>query len=369
MSYLFSKIANLTSKEKDSWAEKIILSPLSFFSILYGQAVAMRLLLYSRGLIPIRSLPQKVISVGNLTLGGTGKTPLVIYLAKLLKNNSFLVSILSKGYKGKYTERVFVVADQERILATPEQSGDEPYLLAKNIPGIPVIVGKDRYLCGLYSFENFESEILILDDGFQFLSLKRDLNLLLLDATLPFGNGWLFPRGILREPVSQIERADAIILTKVSQSDNFLRLKEKLLNFKKELPIFAADYKPGEIWLEGGESYPPEFLKEKKIFAFCGIGRPQSFKETLLRLKPKELELEVFPDHYWYKKKDWQRLFAKAKEMNADLLLTTEKDWVRFKHFPSGPLPLGVLTIRHIFLNNDEINFKKFLFAKLDLDL
>ncbi|MGB9699050.1 MAG: tetraacyldisaccharide 4'-kinase [Thermodesulfobacteriota bacterium] len=368
MPYLSSKIADLISQEKESWVEKIYLSPLALLSFLYKQAVTTRLLLYSSGLIKVKSLPLKVISVGNITMGGTGKTPLVIGLAEMLKESSCPISILSRGYKGKYKGKVLLVADHEKIWAQPEQCGDEPYLLAKKLPGIPIIVGVDRYLSGLYAFQNFQSKILILDDGFQYLSLKRDLNLLLLDSTLPFGNGWLFPRGILREPINQIKRADAVILTKAGQSANILILKEKLLNIKKEMLTFATDYTPSKIWMVEGKFYAPEFLKGKKVLAFCGIGRPLSFKETLIKLEPKFLEVEVFPDHHWYKEKDWQRLHAKAKEMKADILLTTEKDWIRLQDFPLGPVPLGVLIIRHSFLNDDEISFKKFVFSKLGLD-
>jgi len=368
MSYLSSKIANLIAQQKESCWEKIFLSPLAFLSFFYKQAITTRLLLYSLGFIKVKSLPQRVISVGNITVGGTGKTPLVIELAEMFKERSYPISILSRGYKGKYKNKVFLVADHEKIWAKPEQCGDEPYLLAKKLPGVPIIVGIDRYLGGLYALQNFQSKILILDDGFQYLSLKRDLNLLLLDATLPFGNGWLFPRGILREPINQVKRADAVILTKASKSANILILKEKLLNVKKEMPIFATDYTPSKIWMPEGKFYAPEFLKGKKVLAFCGIGRPQSFKETLIKLEPKFLEIENFPDHHWYKEKDWQELNAKAKEINADILLTTEKDWIRLQDFPLGAVPLGVLSVRHSFLNNDEINFKKFVFSKLGLD-
>lgn len=368
MPYLSAKIANLISQENESCWEKIFLSPLVLFSFFYQQIVVTRLFLYSKGLKRVKSLPQKVISVGNITVGGTGKTPMVMSLAEMLRKCSLPISILSRGYKGEYRKKICLVADEDKICASPEQCGDEPYLLAKKLPGVPIIVGKDRYLCGLYALQNFKSKILILDDGFQYLSLKRDLNLLLLDSTLPFGNGWLFPRGILREPINQIKRADAVILTKAGQSANILILKEKLLSIKKELPIFLADYEPHMIFMADGKNFPSEFLKGKKVMAFCGIGRPQSLKDTLMKLEPKLLEMEIFPDHHRFKERDWQKLQAKAKEMRADILITTEKDWVRLQTFPSGPIPLGVLSIRHNFLNNDEINFEKFVFTKLGLN-
>ncbi len=367
MPYLSAKIVNLISQEVESFWQKIYLSPLALLAFFYKHAVTARLFLYSIGLKQVRSLPLKVISVGNISIGGTGKTPLVMGLVEILGQSSYPISIISRGYKGNYKAKVFLVADQEKILAQPEQCGDEPYLLAKKLPGIPIIVGKDRYLCGLYAQQNFKSEILILDDGFQYLSLKRDLNILLLDSTLPYGNGWLFPRGLLREPINEIKRADAVILTKAGQSANISKLKEKLLQIKKELFVFATDYVPCSLLMEDGKFYPPEFLREKKVLAFCGIGRPQSFKETLLKLEPKFLEMEVFPDHHKYREKDWQRILAKAKEVKADILITTEKDGVRLAKFAQAIIPLGVLSIRHVFLDNDEIKFKEFLFSKLGL--
>ncbi len=367
MPYLSAKIVHLISQEEESFWQKIYLAPLALPAFFYKQAVTIRLLLYSLGLKQVRSLPLKVISVGNISVGGTGKTPLVMGLAEILQQNSYPISIISRGYKGNYKTKIFLVADQEKILAQPEQCGDEPYLLAKKLPGIPIVVGKDRYLCGLYAWQNFKSEILILDDGFQYLSLKRDLNLLLLDSTLPFGNGWLLPRGLLREPINEIKRADAIILTKAGQSGNILELKEKLLKIKKELAVFATDYVPCSLLMDDGKVYSPEFLREKKVLAFCGIGRPQSFKETLLKLEPQSLEMEVFPDHHRYREKDWQRLMAKAQEIKADILITTEKDEVRLPKFARGTIPLGILSIRHVFLNNDGISFKEFLFSKLGL--
>ncbi|MGQ9693435.1 MAG: tetraacyldisaccharide 4'-kinase [Thermodesulfobacteriota bacterium] len=368
MPYLSAKIANLISQEKESCRERILLSPLTFLSFFYKQIVATRIFFYAAGVKRVKTLPQKVISVGNITVGGTGKTPMVMSLAEMLRENAFPISILSRGYKGKWRRKIFLVADQEKIWAEPEDCGDEPYLLAKKLPGIPIIVGQDRYLCGLYALQNFKSKILILDDGFQYLSLKRDLNLLLLDSTLPFGNGWLFPRGILREPINQVKRADAVILTKAGQSANISILKDKLLKIKNELPIFTTDYVPHTIWMPDGRFYPSEFLRGKKVLAFCGIGRPQSFKETLIKLEPKFLGMEIFPDHHWYKEKDWQRLCAKAKMMDAEFLLTTEKDGVRLQKFPPGTVPWGVLSVRHSFLNDDGIKFKKFVFSKLGLD-
>lgn len=367
MPYLIPQIVNLISKEKESWQEKIFLAPLNILSLFYGWVVAIRLFLYARGIKSIKSLPAKVISVGNITLGGTGKTPLVICLAGMLQESSWSVSILSRGYKGNFSGKLRVVSNGQEILSSPEQAGDEAYLLAKKLPGCPVIISPDRYFSGLYALQNFKSKILILDDGYQHLSLKRDLNLLLIDAALPFGNGWLFPRGILREPINQLRRADAIILTKASSSDNILKLKEKLIKCDKEIPIFQADYVPGHIWIWGGETHPPEFLNNKRVFAFCGIGRPQSFKETLLRLQPQELKMEIFPDHHWYSEKEWQELLAKAMKNRAEILITTEKDWVRLKNFSPGPIPLGFISIRHGFINNDLNRFKDFVFSKLDL--
>jgi len=357
---------NLLRTQKESKPRKVLLAPLRLLSFFYGWAVSIRILFYARGIFRTHSLPCRVVSVGNITLGGTGKTPFVCLLSKMIQARGFRVAILSRGYRGGFKGPFAVITDGERILMEAQGAGDEPFLLAEKLRGVPVIVGKERLSSGKYAVDKFQAEVVILDDGFQHLSLKRDLNLLLIDAASPFGNGYLFPRGVLREPLEQISRADAVILTKVGQCANIKILKQNLKKILNVHSFFEVDYAPDGIRVYGKErSLPPESLKEKKILAFSGVARPESFQNTLLSLEARIIKMEVFADHHWYTRKDLERLWQKAAELNVDALVTTEKDMVRLKDCPMGSIPLWVLSIQHVFLENDQSLFEEFLFSRL----
>ena len=361
-------LENLIRTEKESRFRKFVLAPLCLLSFFYGVAVSVRVFLYARGIFHSHSLPCRVVSVGNITLGGTGKTPLVCLLSEMIKAKGYRVAILSRGYKGNFPGPFALVTDGERILMDAEQAGDEPYLLAEKLKGVPVIVGRERWLSGRYAVDQFQTEVLILDDGFQHLPLKRDLNLLLIDSSCPFGNGYLFPRGTLREPLGQISRADVVILTKVGQSVNINNLKQNLKRILEGHPIFQVDYAAGEIRLyEKKTSLPPEYLKGKKILAFSGLAKPESFQKTLLSLGAEIVGFEIFPDHYWYGPEDATKLWAKSAELRVDALVTTEKDLVRMKGLTPGGIPLWTLSIRHFFPENDQPQFEEFLFTRLGL--
>ena len=343
-----------------------MLAPLRLLSFFYGGAVSIRILFYARGIFRTHSLPCKVVSVGNITLGGTGKTPFVCLLSKMIQAKGFRVAILSRGYKGGVKSPFALITDGERILMDAQGAGDEPFLLAEKLRGVPVIVGRERLSSGRYAVDKFQTEVIILDDGFQHLPLKRDLNLLLIDASSPFGNGYLFPRGVLREPLEQISRADAVILTKVGQCANIKILKQNLKKILDVHSFFEVDYAPERVRVYGQErSLPPESLKGKKILAFSGLASPESFQNTLLSLEARIVKVEVFADHYWYIQKDIERLWQKAAELNVDALVTTEKDMVRMKDCAVGPIPLWVLPIQHVFLGNDQSHFEEFLFSRL----
>ena len=357
---------NLISSQKESRLRKVVLFPLGLLSFFYGWAVSARIFLYARGIFSTHSLPCKVVSVGNITLGGTGKTPFVCLLSEMIQSKGFRVAILSRGYKGNFKDPFALVTDGERILMGAREAGDEPYLLAEKLRGVPVIVGKERWLSGKYAVERFQTEVVILDDGFQHLPLKRDLNLLLIDSSSPFGNGYVFPRGVLREPLKELCRADALLLTKVHDCANIKNLKE---NLKKKLvayPIFETDYTPGEVRIAGSlRALPSGHLKGKKILAFSGLARPESFQKTLLGLEAKIVGVEAFPDHHGYVQEDVEKLWQRAAKLNAEALVTTEKDMVRLKDCSMGPLPLWVLSIQHVFEGDHQSRFEEFLFSRL----
>jgi tetraacyldisaccharide 4'-kinase len=325
--------------------------------------------LYHRGIFKAHSLPCKVISVGNITLGGTGKTPFVGLLAEMIRGRGLRTVILSRGYRGKFQGPHGVVSDGERVCMDAAQSGDEPFLLAQKLEGVPVIVGRERWVSGQWAADRFQTEVVILDDGFQHLSLKRNLNLLLIDSSCPFGNGKIFPRGILREPLDQISRADAVILTKTDANGNILKLNKKISDLAGRIPVFRASYEATEIRTgEARERLPLEKLQGRKVLAFSGIAQPDSFRKTLSDLKAEIGGFEIFPDHYEYERQDMDRLQDLASLRGAEALVTTEKDLVRLKNLAPGPLPLWAISVRHIFREEDRPRFESFLWGRLGLN-
>ncbi len=359
-------IGHLTHASKESLWRKVWLSPLYLLSFFYAGVVLLRVKFYSWGLFRSRALPCKVISVGNLTTGGTGKTPFVCLLAEWVKAMGFRTAVLSRGYGGNYSRPLAVVTDGEKILLEAHEAGDEPYLLAEKMRGIPFIVGPDRFRSGEHAVNRFQSEVLILDDGYQHLALKRDLNLLLLNSSAPFGNGYLLPRGILREPLSQLSRADAIILTKSSMSDSINKLMDLLKKKKLDIPIFRADYEAEDVRILGGnQALTPTFLQGKKVMAFSGIAEPESLSHTLCQMKAEVISMEVFADHHWYSAEDWRELLAKAERIGATGLVTTEKDGVKLKAFRPGRLPVWVISVKHSFQGEDQGRFEKFILSRL----
>lgn len=368
MIYFKKLLNNLIATQEESSLRKLLLSPLCLLSFFYGWANSARVYFYARGVFRSHSLPCQVVSIGNITLGGTGKTPFVVLLAGIIKARGVRVAILSRGYKGKYQEPFSLVSDGKQMLMDAKRAGDEPYFLAEKLKGVPVIVGKNRWLSGQYALDRFQSEVLVLDDGFQHLLLKRNLNLLLIDSNYPFGNGYTVPRGILREPLGQIRRADAIILTKAGQHDNLKILKQNLTKISEEIPIFKVEYVPGEIRMLGKEtSFPAEYLKGKKVLAFSGIAKPISFKQTLLNLNADIAEFVIFPDHHQYRPQEWEKLSQKARDLGVEAMVTTEKDLVRCQGLKQGIIPLWGVSIRHVFLGNDLPRFEEFLFSRLSL--
>ncbi len=304
--------------------------------------------------------------MGNLTLGGTGKTPFVILLAEMVRRRGYRTAILSRGYKGKYEGPCALVSDGDRVLMDPPQAGDEPCLLARKLEGVPVIVGRERWVAGRFAIDRFRTEVLILDDGFQHLALNRDLNFLLLDSFSPFGNGKLFPRGELREPLSQVRRADALVLTKGGADDMIINLGKRFMNLSEGRPVFRAWYEPEEIKVWGQETVLSCLnLKKRRILAFSGLARPESFEKTLRGLEAEIVQFETFPDHYAYEGKDLERLREEALRAGAEAMVTTEKDMVRIQDFPLGTIPLWALSVRHVFPGEDLARFETFLFERL----
>ena len=315
--------------------------PLAVMSFLYGNAVRVRnACMKGRA----EKLPGFVLSVGNITTGGTGKTPVVITLARWAESQGYRVAILSRGYGGKNKREATVVSDGRNIMVTPDISGDEPWLMANSLDNIPVVVSRKRYLAGQMALNSIGSNFFILDDGFQHIHLKRDMDILLVDAKNPFGNGHLLPWGPLREPLSGLKRADVIILTRAK---NVLPEKHRQIFFNK--PVFTGDHIPDRIYFPFTENQEElSFIKGKRVIAFSGIARPASFKESLLDLGADIISFRTFGDHYPFNRKDIEELRKEQEALNAEVLITTEKDWARIQGLAMDMESLAFLKINFV---------------------
>ena len=335
---------------------------LQSLSILFSGAVQLRTWLYRHRIFHDQPLGCLVVVVGNLTVGGTGKTPVVETFARALQQRGRRVAILSRGYKSKappfWKKWWFrlthtaeppprMVSDGQRVLLDSEQAGDEPYMLARNLPGVIVVVDKNRVKAGAYAIKHFGCDTLILDDGFQYLPLKGSLNLLLVDKTNPFGNGHMLPRGILREPVKHLKRASYVFLTK-SNGRRDTELEALIQQHNPGVDVIECAHRPQYLQrldAPAGERIPLAWLKGRKVVAFSGIATPESFEKFLRDLGALIMARERFLDHYRYQSDDLDNLFALAQRQGAECLVTTEKDAVRIEAIKHFPVPVYYLRL------------------------
>ena len=324
------------------------LTPLVPLSHLYGLGMLVRERLYATGLIAQRALPVKVISIGNLSVGGTGKTPVVIALANALRGNGRRVGVVSRGYGRRGTSGVLEVSDGLSLQGNPERTGDEPFLIAERCAGVPVVVGADRYAAGRYLLDRFEVDTLILDDGFQHLALKRDIDVVLLDATAPFGNSDLLPRGRLRERLSALERASLIFVTRAGQAQDLAGVLEAIRRMAPAMPLCVTDFTPTALEKIGAfsESQAPEALKGERVVALSGIGNPDSFRRLLESLSATVIDHCIFPDHHRYSIQDIRRVAKVAANLRADRVVTTEKDAVKLQLLLDSASQSGMWIVR-----------------------
>ncbi len=322
--------------------ERILLSPLYLLSLPYGGAVRIQSLLYAFRLLRTKALPCPVISVGNMTVGGTGKTPLVMALAKRLMTRGISVAILSRGYKGTETSEP-VVSDGKTLFLSFEESGDEPFLMAKACQGIPVLVGKNRFINGQIALQRFGVKGLLLDDGFQHLPLYRDLNILLIDSHIGFGDHTLLPRGILREPLSHLRRAHLFLLTKMEDPETCHPLEKQIHEIHPSAPVFHSHYEPVSLVGPQEEQEDLHSLRGKKILALSGIAQSNSFSSLLKKCGMRIVREAIFPDHHRYTPEDLSSIKKKGK--GVDCIVTTEKDMVKLRQFNMDDPPVRALRI------------------------
>ena len=321
-------------------------------SPLYSCLMANRSGLYRKGFLKQQNLDVPVISVGNLVLGGTGKTPLVLYIAGFLTRHGRKPAVLSRGYKGKAVAEINVVSDTTDILLDAVMAGDEPRLLAEKLPGIPVLTGKKRSATGRFAIDSFAVDSLILDDGFQHMSLKRDLDLVLFSGHKLLGNGRVLPGGELREPVSSLKRADAFIITGVD-SPPALTIMEFITFLKDSFPdkpVFTGSYQSENIipgFSHGqNETVSPPDSDAVPLYGFCGIAQPESFKKIIKRSLINLVGFQAYKDHHHYSSEDMRLLCRDARNSGASALITTEKDFVKLRDGYTGDLPLLSLPIQ-----------------------
>ena len=392
--------------------QRILATPLRFLLTplrwLYTASVQLRNILYTRGVIKARRLPCRVISVGNIVVGGTGKTPAVIAIAKHLQRDGMRVAILLRGYKrrgGKkmsrrlmsslpLREKVTIVSDGEKVCASAIESGDEAQMMARYLSGVPILVGKCRYLAGRVALERFKVDVLLLDDGFQHRQLARDVDILTIPATHPFGSPEkLLPAGTLREPPSALKRADLILLTHADIPDISTHIKKLVKSLAPNALVLESIHQPTHLypltvsyqreemeeWKNGrmdasepsnlptfqpnaenrklmADSHASDIkeLKGKRVLAVCGIGNPNAFVGTLVRCAVASVELLEFPDHHVYTEIDQQRIYTAFQETGADLIVTTQKDEQKLAGIvENSGLPIVVLAVALVITEDD----------------
>ncbi len=334
---------------------KSLARALYVISIMYGVICGLRAFAYRQNLISSRRLPCKVICVGNISLGGTGKTPMTMHLARLFQELGHRPAVVSRGYRGEAERQGGIVSDGRSIMMRPDVAGDESYLMACKLAGIPVVIGKNRYAAGKLAIDRFQTDLIVLDDGYQHLKLERDIDLVLLDDARPFGNTHLLPRGILREPISSLERATACILTRCQDDGGMIGRDtgELLRKYAPRIPVFTSSHEPYCYVVAGGEPisftgdsvehFPPplETIKNKPVYGFSGIARNAEFQNTVDNLGFKAKGFLEFSDHHRYTDADLRTIQASAREAGVRCLVTTEKDLVRL--LPCNPFALELI--------------------------
>ncbi|BEU88505.1 hypothetical protein TAMA11512_19690 [Selenomonas sp. TAMA-11512] len=325
-------------RRPQNFLQRAMMSALYTLSFLYRHLLNLRLWGYSVGIFKQKKLPCFVISLGNITVGGTGKTPTAQRLASDIRDMGYRVVILNRGYRAKWRGDVGIVSNGKKLYMDAAEAGDEAFMLAKHLPEVPVLIGAERALTGQHAIEHYGAEVAILDDGYQHWQLHRDMDILLVDAVNVFGNGYMLPRGTLREPVSHIDRADVCLLTKVDQAVGASRehIKNTIRTYSKDALIMESIHQP-KCFVElkdwhrdiGSSGVPVETMKGRKVMAVSAIGNPTSFEQTLSDIGAEIVESLRFPDHHEYTTKEMQDVLDHAVSKGVEALVITEKDAVK----------------------------------------
>ena len=354
-SYLVKLIQEKGADQDQPGGIRLLLAFLKGISFIFLFVVSLRYFLYGIGLVRRFPLGVQVISIGNVTAGGTGKTPVTEIFARTLAAEGRKVAILSRGYRRKeapWWQRMFtqvidpplVVSDGKHVLLDAATGGDEPYMLASNLPGVAVVVDRNRVKAGRYAVKRLGCNTRILDDGCQYQKLKHSIEVVLVDSTNPFGNGNMLPRGILREPARNLKRADIIFLTKCR--GDVSQVKEEVRRYNKTADIVECNHTPRvlkDVWSR--EEYPLSWLAGKTLCTLSGIASPKGFENSLRHLGAKVVWCERYADHHRYDSSEVLYALNRTADMGADALVTTEKDAVRFPRFETSPVKCLYLRI------------------------
>jgi tetraacyldisaccharide 4'-kinase len=335
-----NRYRKLVAGDIDGFGAKLLRAFLKLASYPYAAAIGARNFCYDKGLVKSSGAPVPVISIGNLTVGGTGKTPLTIWLCNKLAEKRLKVAVLTRGYKmGK------------------QWLSDEPAEINKNCRGVKVIVNPDRVAGATTAIRKYGAQILIMDDGFAHRRLRRDLDIIVVDATCPFGFGELLPAGLLREPLTALKRADAAILTRCDlvKEGELTQIEDRLCAFNPQLTIARTMHSPAAVRMSGAEDSEPAGLTGRQIFAFCGIGNPDAFFRQLANLKLNIAAQRIYNDHHSYSSDDIADIYEEAKYLGANLILTTQKDWIKAAPLaPEYEIPLAYLAVKLEFLGGED---------------
>jgi len=324
----------------------VVTAGLSVLSWGYRLALVVRERAYGWRILGTGRLPCPVVSVGNITLGGSGKTPMVELVARCLRELGTVPAVISRGY-GRDTRGVHVVADETGVRLGPRAAGDEPLLLAERLPGTPVIVGENRFEAGRVAIERCRATAIVLDDGFQHRTLNKDLEIVVVNGRAPWGNRRLFPRGMLREPLSALRRADLVIVTNPGDSADLEAVTSTTRRYNEAAPVLMAVYEVVDAQeMATGRRIGVDELRGRRLLAFAGLGSPRGFAETLTAAGVGVAGLVEYPDHHWFAEGDLGDLAQQARAIGAEGLITTEKDWVRLRGRGLPTMPLWVLSVR-----------------------
>jgi len=357
-------------EERGGFAASITRTVLLGFSKLFTGIVKLRRFLYDKRIIRDYTLGIQVITVGNLTVGGTGKTPVVEKFARELQDAGRKVAILSRGYRSKppplhkrivnklllRTESVppRIVSDGKSLLLDSETAGDEPYMLASNLKDVVVLVDKDRVKAGRFAIERFGCDTLLLDDGYQYWKLAgRRRDIVLIDRQQPFGNEYLLPRGTLREPEGHLSRADTIFITK--SDGNTAELRARITRLNPDAGIIECVHHP--MYLEDlftGQRIELDFLKGRKLASLSGIAQPESFEKSLVKLGAELTYSKRFADHHRFSQQEVLNTINRSKKRQAEAIITTQKDAVRFPKIDRRDLPIYFMRVEIRILSGAE---------------